>query len=184
MPVTAAGHPPRVGRLHPAAWLLCCLGTLATPALQAAQPGLLVGRVSRVLDGDSLRLQQGGRSVELRLAAIDAPELDQAHGRAAHRALQSCALGRLVTVRVLDRDRHGRSVGVLEVEGRDCGLRQLENGQAWHAQAHDRDLARSERLAYARAERTARRNRLGLWADADPTPPWEHRRRGQDARRP
>lgn len=180
----ADGLPARTRRLHLAARLLCCLGALGAPALQAAQPGLLVGRVSRVLDGDSLRLQQGSRSIEVRLAAIDAPELDQAHGRAAHRALQACAEGRLVTVLTRDRDRHGRSVGVLDVEGRDCGLRQVEGGHAWHVPAHDRDLSRSERLAYARAERMARRNRLGLWAEPDPTPPSAHRRGEHDARRP
>ena len=148
----------------------------ATAHAQAHAEGLLVGRVTRVHDGDTLSLQQGPHAVSVRLAAIDAPEIAQPHGIEARDALRACAFGRLVTVRVRAHDRHGRSVGTVEAAGRDCGLAQLQAGLAWHAKAYAREQADTERLSYAAAEQSARQRRLGLWGDAAPLAPWEFRR--------
>lgn len=141
-----------------------------------ADAGLLIGRVLRVLDGDSLVLQQGRHEVSVRLAAVDAPERDQAHAEAARAALRACAGGRIVMVQVTATDRHGRRVGRLESAGEDCGLRLVRQGHAWHAKAFEREQPLGDRLAYAAAQREARRQRLGLWQDPNPTPPWAWRR--------
>ena len=151
-----------------------CLATAALAAPPAE--GLLVGRVTRVADGDTLRLQQGPHSVAVRLAAIDAPEMTQAHGTEAREALHACAFGRLVTVHVRATDRHGRAVGTVESAGRDCGLAQLQAGLAWHARAYAHEQTHSERERYSAAERAARQRRQGLWAEATPQTPWEFRR--------
>ena len=154
--------------------VLLCLA----PCVRAAPPaeGLLVGRVTRVADGDTLRLQQGPHSVAVRLAAIDAPEITQAHGPEAREALHACAFGRLVTVHVHTTDRHGRAVGTVESAGRDCGLAQLQAGLAWHAKAYAPEQTHGERERYSAAERAARQRRQGLWSDAKPQTPWEFRR--------
>jgi endonuclease YncB( thermonuclease family) len=162
---------------------VCCLalGVMSwgpAPVVLAASKaeGLLVGRVTRVSDGDTLRLQQGPHAVPVRLAAVDAPELDQAHGREARDALHACAFGRIVTVRVRATDRHGRTVGTVESAGRDCGLAQLRIGMAWHAKAYAQEQHQNDRGSYAAAERSARQRRVGLWADAAPVAPWAFRR--------
>jgi endonuclease YncB( thermonuclease family) len=167
----------------PARWL--ALGMTALCLVQAARAasadeGLLVGRVTRVADGDTLRLQQGPQAVAVRLAAIDAPEMAQPHGAEARDALRACAFGRLVTVRVRTTDRHGRAVGIVESAGRDCGLAQLQAGLAWHAKAYAHEQGHSEREHYSAAERAARQRRLGLWADANPVTPWHFRRTHPD----
>lgn len=138
--------------------------------------GVLIGTVTRVHDGDSVTLQQHDRRIVVRLAAVDAPELDQPWGRESLLALRSCAFGRRVVVQVHGPDRHGRTVGTLESVGRDCGLSQIQAGLAWHYKAYEREQPVTERGRYAAAELEARRQKRGLWAEAAPTPPWAHRR--------
>ena len=49
-------------------------------------------------------------------------------------------------------------------------------GLAWHARAYGSEQRHHEQLAYAAAERDARRRRIGLWAEAAPLAPWDFRR--------
>ena len=49
----------------------------------ATGPAFAGSPVVQVRDGDSLVVQSGGQEVEVRLAYIDAPEFDQAHGKKA-----------------------------------------------------------------------------------------------------
>lgn len=137
----------------------------------------LVARVSRVHDGDSLRLERDGRRTELRLVGIDAPESRQPHGPQARAGLKACAAGQVALVAVSGTDRHGRLLGRLEVNGRDCALAQLRAGLAWHYRAYADEQPAEMRRSYSSAERLARQQRRGLWSDPAPTPPWEWRRR-------
>lgn len=142
----------------------------------ARAEGVLVGTVTRVHDGDSLTLQQQDRRIVVRLAAVDAPELDQPYGREAMLALRACAFGRRVVIQVHGPDRHGRTVGTLDSLGRDCGLAQVRAGLAWHYKAFEREQPVADRGSYAAAEREARRLRIGLWSQPRPTSPWDYRR--------
>ncbi|MCA1851697.1 MAG: thermonuclease family protein [Beggiatoa sp.] len=47
---------------------------------------------------------------------------------------------------------------------------------AWHYKRYEREQSPEDRVAYARAEETARAERRGLWRDPKPVPPWEFRR--------
>ncbi len=79
------------------------------------------GLVINVLDGDTfdLDVDRVGRSngyeyndVErVRLAGVNAPELAEPGGRAAHTRLRTAIQGRRVRVDVRARDRYGRIVG-------------------------------------------------------------------------
>jgi endonuclease YncB( thermonuclease family) len=61
------------------------------------------------------------------------------------------------------------------VNGADAGLDQIETGMAWHYKRYEREQLPEDRVAYARAEETARAERRGLWRDSRPVPPWEFR---------
>ena len=61
--------------------------------------------------------------------------------------------------------------------GLDCNLVQVERGLAWHYKAYEREQSVIDRLAYADAEVVAKAAKRGLWADAEPVPPWEFRRK-------
>lgn len=115
--------------------LVLALALLAPPATTAATS--LAGRVTRVVDGDSVWLapSTGGRAIEVRLSGIDAPEICQPHGVASRRFLAALVLRQPVQLQVDagrdGRDRHGRTLGVLFVGDVEVNRRLVEEGQAW-----------------------------------------------------
>lgn len=161
-----------------AAWLVFAAGC---GVAAAAPSGPLHGTVVHVADGDSFVVRAVAahgiaRRTRVRITAIDAPEATQAHHRAAGERLRALILKRVIRVDTVARDRYGRSVGRVTVDGRDAGLAMLRSGLAWYAPAHALELEPGDRQRYREAERSAQRERAGLWIDANPTPPWTFRR--------
>lgn len=157
------------------AWLLVGLLLLSFRAVFASTMEV---EVVGVTDGDTLVVLDGNMvQHKVRLAGIDAPERRQAFGSRARQSLASQVFKRTVTVDWHKRDRYGRLVGKVLVGNKDVGLELVAAGLAWHYKAYEREQTAQDRLAYAEAERVARERRLGLWADAEPVPPWEFRRR-------
>jgi len=148
-----------------------------------ASPRTVEGEVSRVIDGDTVALTtREGTKLRVRLYGIDAPEVrhektaGQPYGKEAKEALTALALGRRVTVEIVDIDVHGRTVGIVHRSGVDINLEMVRNGYAW---AYRRYLSAPYASRYLDAEREARGRRLGLWKDANPGPPWEFKRRNR-----
>ena len=138
----------------------------------------LVGRVVRVADGDTLSiLGEGNVQYKIRLHGIDAPERDQAHGRAAWNTLSRLVAGQTVGVVVLGEDSYGRTDGTVYLGDKDINLAMIESGYAWWY----RHYARNDRLLEA-TEQRAREAGRGLWADPEPIPPWDWRRQQRYSR--
>ena len=129
------------------------------------------GKISRVVDGDTVHLEVGRETMKIRLDAIDTPEQDQAYGRQATSALKKKINRKQVLVYITDQDRYGRYIGRIILEGRDINFEMVAEGHGWHYKQYssDRNLAL--------AERKARDAGLGLWAKRDPVAPWDYRRR-------
>ena len=131
-----------------------------------------------VIDGDTIDvLTAKFETLRIRLSGIDAPELGQAFGRNAKAALSSLAFTRQVTIEWHKRDRYGRLVGKVTLEGRDIALEMLTLGMAWHYRQFETAQRVADRGRYQAAEKQARAARRGLWSDAAPEPPWEYRGR-------
>lgn len=143
---------------------LALLAALAVPVRAADVPA----RCERVVDGDTLVLRQKSDHLTVRLAYIDAPEADQPGGREATAALRVLTQGRMVEVKPVGRDRYGRLVAAVSVDGRDLSTAMLDNGHAWHFRAYDDDPGRAER------EQRARTGGRGIWA-TPAVPPWSWR---------
>lgn len=129
-------------------------------------------------DGDSVRAtDRHGQRHKIRLAYIDAPELQQAHGMAARDALRRLIDGQQVEVAVLDTDQYGREVAQIRLHGRDINLAQIEEGHAWHyVSIAKRRQDKADFAAYSRAEAGARSSRFGLWRAQSPQAPWAYRK--------
>lgn len=135
--------------------------------LAPASPAWLVVSVH---DGDTVRAIDGEKiEHRVRLAGIDAPELGQAFGRVARDRLRELVLRQRVQVRVYDRDRYGRDIATLEAAGQAVNRQLVAEGLAWHFTRYSDDPE------LAAAEAAARAAGLGLWADAEPVPPWQWR---------
>ena len=153
-------------------WCVNALGAVAVVVAGTA----LAERVVRVKDGDSLVIASGGGQVDVRLADIDAPEYRQPHGDAARAALQALVDGREVRLQLVGGDAYRRIVAHVFAAGVDVNAEMVRRGHAWVRRAYDP----APRLIAA--EDAARAERLGLWAQAAPTPPWEWRRRKRSPR--
>jgi endonuclease YncB( thermonuclease family) len=137
----------------------------------------LAGKVVHVSDGDSIIVLADNAQHKVRLGAIDAPERFQAYGNKSKKSLTALIAGKHVTVRYNKRDKYDRIVGKVFLQDMDVGLEQVKRGMAWFYRFYQEELEPEDRAAYAQAEDLARRDRVGLWADAKPVPPWEFRRR-------
>jgi endonuclease YncB( thermonuclease family) len=132
----------------------------------------LTGRVVGVIDGDTIDLLTPEKwLVRVRLAGIDAPEKRQAFGAVSKQALSDLIFSREVTVNWRKKDRYGRVVGKVLLNGVDTDLKMLELGLAWHSKQYAREQSVVDRKLYAAAEDSARARRAGLWRDAEPVPP-------------
>ena len=131
--------------------------------------GAVEHRVKRIVDGDTVYLKDG---TKVRLHGIDTPERDQPYGKQATRNLDRL-IGGKVFVREKDTDRYGRLVGVIYTpEGVNVNEAMVCNGSAWWYSRYAKfDTGLRDCQAKAQEEG------LGLWADDDPMPPWEWRRR-------
>lgn len=142
----------------------------------AATSGL--HRVVRVQDGDSFIARAiDGREIRVRIAAIDAPEREQAGGEAARQWLQARLQGHDVRLDGYKTDRYGRLVSNVFRGPDDVGLDMVRQGLAWHNRpwAHEQSL--EARARYAQAELAARHERRGLWgASPAALEPWRWRR--------
>ncbi|MCF0253098.1 MAG: thermonuclease family protein [Duodenibacillus sp.] len=156
----------------------------AMPVAEAEAGHCFRGKVVHVADGDTVAVlvdEQGKHERKVRLDGIDAPEKRQPFGARAGERMKTLAHGREAEVCYRKKDRYGRYVGRLTVDGRDAGLDLLASGYAWVYARYDKELEPARRRAYYAAEEEARKNRLGLWRDPQPVPPWEWRKARREA---
>lgn len=149
---------------------------LTSGCVRAQQASGLPATVLTISDGDSIRVRLHGQLRRVRLACIDAPELDQVPQGAASRAYLQSRLRQGSQVRLLpyDTDRHGRLVA--EVIGdTNLNLALVENGQAFVYPKHVHQCNAQE---FRAAEERASRASLGIWRfPGGITRPWAFRRK-------
>jgi len=149
----------------------------------------LHGRVSEIVDGDTLRVELAQRGPSLvRLAWVDAPDRLQEHGEAARASLNALAAQRAVRLETVSgppgllRATVWVTPQEIPCRSEDCpktldlGHAQITRGMAWHDR---RSLGQPAQAfgQYEHAEFEAKVRRIGLWAAKNPTPPWDWRPR-------
>jgi micrococcal nuclease len=149
--------------------LALILLVIAFPACGADYAARVIG----ISDGDTITvLTAENRQVKVRLYGIDAPETGQDFGSRAKQAASELAFGNKVTIRFRDTDRYGRTVAeVILPDGRSMNREMVRRGMAWWYRQYaprDTELARLE--AQAKAEK------MGLWSQPNPIPPWNWRK--------
>jgi len=148
---------------------------LLVEAASATRPTALggAGNVTHVVDGDTVDVQlTTGADERVRLIGIDTPERGACGAARATAYARSLASGRQVTL-VGDptqarRDRYGRLLAYVWVDGRDLGFQQLARGFA-RVYIYDRPFQRL--AAYRRAERTGKTRSNSIWRGCGTTAP-------------
>lgn len=136
---------------------------------------LIGGTVSSVNDGDTITLQTLADTKKIRLVGIDAPELKQPYGTESRDALRQDLLNQTVTVDIGKKDKYGRSVGKVLLNGEDVNLKQVNRGLAWLYVKYLPELAAEDRIQYKSAQEAAQQDKLGLWGQDAPEEPWNFR---------
>jgi endonuclease YncB( thermonuclease family) len=147
--------------------LVVCASTM----LADDPPKPFTGKVVKVTDGDTVHVLLDRETHKIRLLHIDAPESKQAFGTKAKQALSERVFGKEVKVVWKSRDRYKRILGDIYLGDRWINLEMVQDGMAWHYKQFSKD----EKMAQAEDE--ARKAKKGLWADPNPIPPWEFRKK-------
>jgi len=142
--------------------------------------------VTRVLDGDTFhcipdttingaKIHKDG-TISVRLRGVDAPEKRQPSGMDAKESLKELIGKKTVKLDIKDIDRYGRVAAYVFVNRMNVNLEQVKRGLAW---AYTEYLDRPYASEFYDAENQARKQRLGLWKELNPTPPWEWRKKNR-----
>lgn len=127
-------------------------------------------QVVSVHDGDTITVRST-ETRKIRLYGIDAPELKQPYGQASKHVLSEMTFGKSVYVTPMSKDRYGRIVAKVQVDGVDVNRVMVERGAAWWYEQYARyDMPLQNAQSKAQAEKR------GLWAEPDQIAPWDFRK--------
>lgn len=152
------------------------------------------GTVTKVSDGDTIHVTDKlGTKVKVRFYGIDAPETEksnkktghvskpgQPYGEEAYQALRNKIFRKKVKLDVMDIDKYHRTVCIVWLGNRDINKEMVAEGWAW---AYRQYLDSPYESEYIGAEEQARKQRLGLWQQSNPQPPWEFRKQLKKGRK-
>jgi endonuclease YncB( thermonuclease family) len=152
--------------------LLFCPLVSACPVSTEEPPVTLSGKVIGIKDGDTIDIFYNNKKLTIRLAHIDCPEKKQPYGQAAKKFIADKCFEQTVTIQHNNEyDRSKRLIGeVITASGENLNKALVKAGLAWHFKKYSTDMA------YAALEKEARKQRIGLWSEANPVAPWEWRR--------
>ena len=149
------------------AWAFCLLVTisLSLPVLPALGGEY---KVTRVVDGDTIKVRSVSDETTIRLVGIDAPEAShkkrepgQPFSQQATKYLAGLVLNKTVDIKEYGHDRYGRILGVVSLGAKNINLEMVDAG---FAEVYRGDPALGQDLApYWKAEEQARVAKRGMW---------------------
>lgn len=130
------------------------------------------GKVIKIKDGDTIDILFNGKPLTIRFAHIDCPEKKQPFGNLAKQFTADKCFGQSVIILSEKKfDRNKRLIGeVINEQGENVNKELVKAGLAWHYLKYSTDTS------YSNLEAIARQNKVGLWSDPNPTPPWDWRK--------
>ena len=137
-------------------------------------------RLSYASDGDSFELVDAkDRKLRVRLYGVDAPEGRQSYGSKSRSHLMKLMQGQKLLVRTMYKDNYQRTVAIVYISRNgkadelSINQRQVQAGMAW---VYDFYCTSSVCNTWKLEEAMAQKQKLGLWSDSNPVPPWQWRR--------
>lgn len=124
----------------------------------------------RIVDGDTvLVLNAKHEMTRICLASIDAPEPKQPFSDAARSACGELCPGKNCEIHETGKDRFGRVLAFVVVDGVNVNAELIRRGLAWHYRQFSKDSELQQ------LEDSARESKAGLWSESSPAPipPWE-----------
>jgi micrococcal nuclease len=149
-------------------------GIIVVVFLLAVSVNSLAGqfKVTRVTDGDTIKISGNGSKITIRLVGIDAPETSkkknqpgQPFSKKSTKYLTSLVLNKSVEMKSYGTDRYGRTLGVVFVSGENVNLEMVKAGLA--EVYRGRPAKGLDAKPYWDAESGAKKAGIGVWSLGD-----------------
>jgi len=141
---------------------------------QAWAGDTITGKVVSISDGDTITVLDSSKTQhKIRLYGVDCPESHQDFGQKAKQFTSNMVFGQTVSVKSMDTDRYGRTVGLVNIGSKSLNEELVKNGMAWFYGQYCKVSFCSQWNQY---QEDARSRNTGLWSMPNPIPPWEFRR--------
>lgn len=131
---------------------------------------ILSYKVIAIIDGDTYDILDEKKIIRIRMDGIDAPERGMPYNKVSKKYLSDLIFGKIIQVKMGELDKYDRTIAqTYLLDGTDVSLEMIRAGLAWHFKKY------SSNEEYAKVEVEARGNKLGLWQENNPIPPWDVR---------
>lgn len=137
------------------------------------------GTITKVIDGDSMVLDTGAKTIEVRLYGIDCPEYRQPFSAEAKHFSSDTVYGRDVVVTPYYYDTYGRVVSMVVQGDTVLNSELVRAGLAW---VYPRYCRKSFCTAWKENENDARKHKRGLWNASETISPWNWKRMNHSPR--
>ncbi len=158
--------PPFVARLLVLILALVLLKLVPAIPARAQDPlPVLVGTVTKIVDGDTIDVQLSSGPIRVRLHGVDTPERGQPWGKESTAALTALVMGKEVDIEPFSQDRYERMIGIVFLGDLNVNLELVKRGHAWAYRQYMRTnlvLEKSYVEDKTRLERCARDERARL----------------------
>jgi endonuclease YncB( thermonuclease family) len=158
----------------PSVFRILILVALPLAVFSSGSAASLQGKVSEVVDGESIAILSQTHTLKVKLIGVAAPEQNQAYAGMARQHLADLVLNKFVMVHY-SALRDGYLVGQVVLGDMDVSAQMLRDGVGWYKQ-HEGNLSEVERQIYEASQAAARSERRGLWQDESPIAPWDFRK--------
>src|SRR5688572_8056165 len=110
--------------------LAACLVTLSLARISFAQDSspVLVGTVTKIVDGDTIDVQLSSGPIRVRLHGVDTPERGQPWGKESTAALTDFVVGKEVGIEPFSQDRYDRLIGIVYLGELNVNLELVKHG--------------------------------------------------------
>lgn len=126
-------------------------------------------KVTKIIDGDSIKVRTGKKVYEIRLYGIDAPEYDQPYSAKAKKLVKKTIKGKTVTVLPVEWDKYNRLVAIVSYNDETINERLLSRGLAWY---YPKYCKKSVCKSWKKTGKTAKKHKQNIWSDPSSVAPW------------
>lgn len=144
--------------------------SLCPQYLCAAKEKAFTAEVTKIIDGDSIKVKSAKNTIEIRLYGIDAPEYDQAFAGKAKKYLKKKLQGKSVVILPVDTDRYGRLVAIVRRGDMVINEQLLAEGLAWY---YPKYCKKSVCSSWKKKNKKAKKQRKNIWSEPSPIAPWK-----------
>jgi micrococcal nuclease len=137
---------------------------------------VLVGTVTRVVDGDTIVVELTSGVIRVRLYGIDAPEHNQPGGYESASVLRSLVERKQISLEPVNQVRYSRMVAKVFQGQTNVNAEMVTRGEAWVY----RHYIKAPERQWCVLEADARNQRRGLWKGRNVIPPWTFRHHTQE----